>query len=67
MHCDCRSPTPGVPRRSIKDRWGLPPLLGSSGDQELLAAGKQAYPLALLLLNKADEGVFDDWDYSSIS
>jgi hypothetical protein len=39
----------------------------TTGDLELLAPGKQAYPLALLLLNKADEGVFDDWDYSSIS
>ena len=33
-------------QRSIKDRWGPPPLLGSSGDLELLAAGEQAYPLA---------------------
>ena len=34
-------------QRSIKDRWGPPPLLGSSGDLELLAAGERAYPLAL--------------------
>jgi len=35
-------------QRSIKDRWRPPPLLGSSGDLELLAADEWAYPLALL-------------------
>jgi len=35
-------------QQSIKDRWGPPPLLSTSGDLELLAAGERAHPLALL-------------------
>ena len=34
-------------QRSFKDRWGPPPLFGSSGDLKLLAAAERAYPLGL--------------------